>query len=158
MEQLKNSISRCSRLWIEGLPEYTLNWFDDKAAQLTDSTVEPILCGFGKGDIAITPAGHLYPCERLIEDDSIDNPMRLQGDVFDRDDFMFGPCCDIRAPKECRSCAISDACNTTCGCCNYIRTGEMGRPDRLLCLFNQWCLSETEKMLGSGLFTSKGEL
>jgi uncharacterized protein len=155
-EQLRNTIPRCAQLWLEGLPTRTLSWFDDKAAQLTESGQVLIPCGFGKGDIAVTPSGHLYPCERLVQADDLDNPMRLRGNVFDGDDFDYGPCSDLRTAGACQGCAIKDACNTTCGCCNHARTGEIGHPDKLLCLFNQWCLAETELALEKVVVPSKG--
>lgn len=154
IRHLKDSISRCAQLWVNGLPHYTLSWFDDKAAQLSESTNKHIACGFGKGDITITPSGHLYPCERLIGNDSPNNPMRFQGDIFEGEDFCFGSYCDLRTAEECIGCSIRDVCNTTCGCCNYARTGEIGHPDGLLCLFNQWCLSETKSAIEKVLISS----
>jgi uncharacterized protein len=158
LKMLEQSISCCAESWIEGLPNYTLSWFDDKAAQLTDSGIESLTCGFGKGDITISPSGYLYPCERLVGDDSPKNPMRLEGDVFTGDNFLFGAPHILRDAQECIECGIKDVCNTTCGCCNYVRTGKIGHPDKLLCLFNQWCLIETERVLEKALIKNKGEL
>ncbi len=157
LEHLQKSITSCAKYWIQGLPDYTLNWFDDKAAQLTDSGIKPITCGFGKGDITVTPSGHLYPCERLVEDDRLDNPMRLKGNIFEGEDFLFGDRSDLRYTKECIECGIKGMCNTTCGCCNYVRSGEVGKPDKLLCLFNQWTLLETKRVLEKALIQDKGE-
>lgn len=157
LELLQKSILCCAEYWIQKLPDYTLNWFDDKAAQLTNSGIKPITCGFGKGDITITPSGHLYPCERLVEDDRPDNPMRLKGNVFDGDDFLFGARRELRYTKECIECGIRDLCNTTCGCCNYVRSGKIGKPDKLLCLFNQWTLFDTKRVLEKALIQDKGE-
>ena len=147
LELLHQSISNCAELWIEKLPDHTLSWFDDKAAQLTNSMIKPVTCGFGKGDVTVTPSGHLYPCERLVGDDSLNNPMRLDGDVFSGDNFLFGASSDLRYTMECKECGIKDMCNTACGCCNYVRTGKIGQPDKLLCLFNQWTLIETKRVL-----------
>ena len=157
LEHLKKSISSCAEVWINGLPDYTLSWYDDKAAQLTDSGTKPITCGFGKGDITVTPSGRLYPCERLVEDDIPDNPMRLKGGVFEGDDFLFGDRTELRYTEECIECGIKDMCNTTCGCCNYVRSGKVGEPDQLLCLFNQWTLFETKRVLEKALIRDKGE-
>jgi uncharacterized protein len=157
LDSLKQSISRCAEFWIKGLPNYTLSWFDEKAANLTNSVIEPILCGFGKGDITVSPSGYLYPCERLVGDDSLDNPMRLKGDLFDGNDFLFGTRYELRDNSDCKECQIKDMCNTTCGCCNYVRTGKIGHPDNLLCLFNQWCLFETKRVLEKAIIKNEGE-
>jgi uncharacterized protein len=145
---LEDTISRCAALWVDGLPEFGLSWFDDKAAMLTrDVQVSTCRCGFGKGDIAVTPSGRLYPCERLIGDDKESNSTRLDGNVFGSEDFLFGLAGDVRTAQSCLSCGIKDACNTSCGCCNYARTSHVGEPDNLLCMFNQWCLRETQSVL-----------
>ncbi|MHC4389161.1 MAG: radical SAM protein [Planctomycetota bacterium] len=148
IEHLEQAIVACARLWAMGLPDFSLNWFDDKAAMLTDTAeVSACRCGFGKGDIAVAPSGYLYPCERLIQDDSNTNHMRLPGHILEGEDFLFGPIEEVRTAAACQQCAIRPACNTTCGCCNYVRTGGVGRPDRFLCMFNQWCLRETQAAL-----------
>ena len=145
---LEEMIGQCARLWIDGLPEFGLNWFDDKAAMLTRGVqVKTCRCGFGKGDISVAPSGNLYPCERLIGDDKGPNTTRLDGDVFDGEDFLFGPGRDVRTAEPCLSCGIKEACNTSCGCCNYVRSSDVGEPDNLLCMFNQWCLRETQSVL-----------
>jgi uncharacterized protein len=145
---LEDMIGRCATLWVDGLPEFGLNWFDDKAAMLTSGVEIPACrCGFGKGDISVAPSGRLYPCERLIGDDNGLNTTRLDGDVFDGENFLFGPIQDVRTAEACLTCGIKDACNTSCGCCNYFRSGQIGEPDNLLCMFNQWCLRETQLVL-----------
>ncbi len=37
---------------------------------------------FGAGQIAVTPRGNLYPCERLIGGDEEGNPSRLPGTAW----------------------------------------------------------------------------
>ncbi len=148
VKRLEKTIVCLGRLWMEGLPDYHLNWFDDKAARLAQpGQISACRCGFGKGDIAVTPAGNLYPCERLIGEDRSDNPMRLNGTIYDREDFLFGPAGEVRNAGACMGCGIEPVCNTTCGCCNYVRTGKIGEPDGFLCLFNQWCLREAQNIL-----------
>jgi uncharacterized protein len=144
-ENLERAIVQCGRLWAKGLPNLSINWFDDKAAMLTRK-IKPSLgrCGFGRGDIAVSAAGYLYPCERLIGDDRQTNRLRLPGNVFGGEDFLLGSVKETRTAESCRQCAIQSACSTTCACCNYVRTGDTGKPDALLCLFNQWCLRETK--------------
>ncbi|MHC4365477.1 MAG: radical SAM protein [Planctomycetota bacterium] len=147
-EHLEQAIVACARLWAIGLPNFGLNWFDDKAAMLTETAgLSMCRCGFGKGDIAVAPSGRLYPCERLIGDDRKPNSLRLPGHVLEGQDFLFGPTKEVRTAATCQQCAIQTACNTTCGCCNYVRTGHIGQPDRFLCMFNHWCLRETQAVL-----------
>ncbi len=147
MDVLRQAVKDCSKLWLSGLPGKHISWFDDMTVRLSDAANKVRKCGFGKGDIAVTPNGNLYPCERLIDGDQPENPMKLKGNVFEGSDFLFGEPRDIRDVSTCKQCGIFSQCKTTCGCCNYIRSGSPGKPDLLLCLFNQWCLEETEKIL-----------
>ena len=62
-QRLASSIGDCARLWAEGLPEFSLSWFDEKLALLTAVPLtETARCGFGAGEIAVAPSGNLYPC------------------------------------------------------------------------------------------------
>ena len=146
-EQLHRTVAKCARIWKDGLPERKLSWFDDKLASLMDRDVNLFRCGFGKGQIAVSVEGHLYPCERLVGNNNDNKSTRMPGDVFDGDDFWFGPKENIRTCGACQQCGIADVCNTTCGCCNFVRSGDAGVPDNLLCQFNKWCLEETQKIL-----------
>ena len=148
MARLEKAIIDCGQLWSEELGEFRLNWFDDKAALLAEGGLSLLSrCGFGKGEIAVSPAGNLYPCERLIGEDAAENPMLMTGDVFSGEDFLLGAARDNRTAEACRECEIRSLCNTVCGCCNYARTGSTGEPDGLLCMLNQWCLREVQSIL-----------
>jgi uncharacterized protein len=148
VRQLEGAVGRCARIWRDGLPEFSVSWFDQKAAHLARVPMaDTARCGFGEGEVAVAPSGRLYPCERLIGADEDGNLMRLPGHVFDSDDFL-----QLDAPPPCRSvecagCAVRAMCNTDCRCSNYVRTGDATRPDGLLCALNRACLREAAKVL-----------
>jgi uncharacterized protein len=147
-EPLERALVECAELWWQGLPDRGLNWFDEKLARLSSVPSPPSArCGFGHGEIAVSPAGNLYPCERLIGEDEPSNPMRLPGHVFEGDGFLspfgFGP----RAAEACDRCALNSLCSTTCRCSNYVRTGKVHEPDGLLCLVDQVTFRETTRRL-----------
>ncbi len=142
--RLNKAVRRAADFWAVHLPECGVSWFDEKAARMAQVPIrESARCGFGCGEIAVSPAGHLYPCERLIGADDPDNPMRLSGDVFEEDDFLSYWPAPGKSAQECTSCAIQSLCSTSCRCSNYIRTRDITRPDGLLCLWDQACLRET---------------
>jgi uncharacterized protein len=147
-ERLKVAIRACAEFWANRLPDCSISWFDEKIARLSRvPTNETARCGFGHSEIAIAPSGNLYPCERLIGADEAGNPMRLSGHVLDGDDFFnYAPPPGKSAP-ECVECSINSICSTTCRCSNYVRTGIVGHPDRLLCLWDQCCVRETARVL-----------
>lgn len=148
-EWLEEAIVRCARLWRRRLPELGIAWFDEKLARLARVPVsESARCGFGHGEVAVAPSGRLYPCERLIGADTEDNPMRLAGHALEGADFRMPAAPPPgRSAAACGSCVVASLCSTTCRCSNYVRTGDIGRPDGLLCLLDRVCLRETANVM-----------
>jgi len=115
-------------------------------------------CDFGCEEIAVSPAGRLYPCDRLIGED-------------DRDDVIIGTVetgvderlrdALIRSKnavlEDCRDCAILGRCMHWCGCVNYAMTGDVGGVSGLLCWFERR-LVEAADRAGAQLFAEKNEL
>ncbi|QDU74259.1 molybdenum cofactor biosynthesis protein A [Bremerella volcania] len=155
-ERLKSTIRRAADFWGERLPECSVSWFDEKAARATGIPMtQTARCGFGHGEIAVTPAGNLFPCERLVGADEPSNPMRLPGNVFDGDDFLAMTSLADMCSPECAPCHLKSLCSTKiCRCSNYIRTGDVNRPDGLLCLLDQACYQETIRVLESRFLSS----
>ena len=148
IRRLRRAVAQCARLWRLGLPRLSVTWFDERAGILAgvERPATP-RCGFGDGEVAVAPSGRLYPCERLISDDADDNRMAFARHVEDDVDFLELPRWPGRCHSACDACAIRTECSTTCRCENYIRTGDVSKPDGLLCAFNQACLSETARNL-----------
>ncbi|MBI1840153.1 MAG: radical SAM protein [Verrucomicrobia bacterium] len=137
--RLERFVDRAAELWRAWLPQFSLNWFDGKIGDLARLPLseETTRCGFGDGEIAVAPSGNLYPCERLIGEDGPNHPRRLPGHVLDgREDFVADPLSFV-ACDPCSRCVIASVCDTRCRCSNYVRTGDVNRPDGLLCLLNK---------------------
>jgi len=146
--RLKRAVRRAARIWREGLPDCSISWFDEKAGLIIGIPMAMTArCSFGAGEVAVTPSGSLYPCERLIGEDTPDNPMRLPGHVLKGDDFLSLGSAPCRNHAACAQCSIATFCNTTCRCCNYTRTGDVSTPDGLLCSLNRTVFLETTKVL-----------
>lgn len=147
--RLEAELSLAAEVWREGLPNSSIGWFDEKAGVLAGWEKElTARCRFGDGELAVSPAGNFYPCERLIGEDLCENPMRLPGHVLDGADFQPMPAAG-RDEELCGPCNLSGQCNTTCRCANYVRTGDIRRPDGLLCLLDRTCYRETARILGN---------
>ncbi len=102
--RLRELVDASARLWRQWLPEFSVNWFDSKVAQLVQlpASRESSRCGFGAGEIAVAPSGRVYPCERLVGEDRPDHPLRLQGHALEGDDFLdYGP----PAFQSCSTCS-----------------------------------------------------
>jgi len=148
LERLQQAIARSANVWRRSLPTLSISWFDEKAARLSRLNMSTTArCQFGHGQIAVSPAGNLYPCERLIGEDRIDNPMRLSGHALDKDDFCQAKPFGERSHPACSSCALEQMCGTTCRCSNFIRTGDATKPDGLLCWLETVCFRETARVL-----------
>lgn len=149
MVELEQAIECAALMWGAGLPGLSVNWFDEKAARICGfSPAGAARCGFGDGEVAVAPSGRLYPCERLIGEDADPNLMRLPGHALDGRDFLGLGTRPERQAEACSACSMDSACNTTCPCSNYVRTGSLSRPDRLLCILNQACMREAARVMG----------
>jgi uncharacterized protein len=137
--RMEEAVARAATLWRGWLPEFSLNWFDTKLSSLAQipATKSSSRCGFGAGEIAVAPSGRLYPCERLIGEDSPSHPLRISGLAQEGDDFLGGQAGPFQRSGTCDGCVLADACDTSCRCGNYIRTGDPTRPDGLLCALNK---------------------
>lgn len=154
LPRLERAIALCAGLWRSGLPDRSIGWFDEKAVRLARvPTAITSRCGFGDGEIAVAPSGRLYPCERLIGEDDGDSPMALPGHVLDGKDFLNLERAPVRSEPSCGPCVMQSDCNTICRCSNYVRTGDVTRPDGLLCTWNQACLNETAAVIGESMPT-----
>jgi uncharacterized protein len=148
---LKQAVARSARIWRDHLPDVSIGWFDEKAAVLAGVPATPTArCGFGRGELAVAPSGRLYPCERLIGEDRPDQPLQLPGHALEGEDFLDISGAPGRSHPACDVCTMLGTCNTICRCSNYVRTGDVSRPDRLLCVWNQACLDEVARVFAEG--------
>jgi len=151
LPRLELAVAGCADVWAESPRYFGVAWFDDKAALLAGAG-EPVeeRCGFGDWELAVAPSGRLYPCERLVAGDRPDNPARLPGLVTDGTaEAPFLPRRFAgRSASACGGCTAGRLCAATCRCNNLVRTGDVSRPDRLLCSLEKACLRETLRSLG----------
>lgn len=142
MTRLREAIFECVAVWRASLPECSISWFDEQVARyLSLPQSETARCGFGHGELAVSPAGNLYPCERLIGADAPNNRWRLAGHVLDGEDFRLPPpaaALPILMSTD-ESCATTSVCGESCRCSNFVRTGDASRPDLLLTQLATWC-------------------
>jgi uncharacterized protein len=135
---LEQAIAKATDLWVQRRARFGVGWLDTMAGKLAGLTGDQCArCAFGAGQIAVTPGGNLYPCERLIGGDEEGNPARLPGHAMDGQDFLDYLPQPERALEACETCTIRKVCQTTCRCSNFVRTGDVARPDGLLCRLNQ---------------------
>ncbi len=118
----------------QGRPHY-ISLIDSKITVMLRGGYQPLeRCRMGAGELAFTPSGDIFPCERLAEANpnkhrigGIDGLVRI-GSLHDH--FAPGP--PVNAP--CLSCGIRDYCVNWCGCSNYFMTGYYNRVSPFLCV------------------------
>ena len=155
--RLRGLVERAAELWRQWLPDFSVNWFDGKVAGLAGlpATIETTRCGFGDGEIAVAPSGRLYPCERLIGEDRPDHPLRLPGHAREGHDFLACAPAPLDSCPACSNCVLATACDTDCRCSNFVRTGDVNRPDGLLCLLNKAAAEAVSRVLEDAIYSGE---
>jgi len=112
-------------------------------------------CGFGEREVAVAPSGNLYPCERIVGDDT-NEALRI-GNVFDGFDaaqrarVMAGR---GNAVEACNDCELRSRCMNWCSCINYATTGFTDRVDGLVCHHERMVIAVADRV-GAALFSEK---
>lgn len=112
-------------------------------------------CGFGDGEVAIAASGNIYPCERIVGDDT-NEALRI-GNVFDGFDaaqrarVMAGRGNRVRT---CADCALRSRCMNWCSCINYATTGFTDRVDGLVCHHERMVIAVADRV-AAALFAEK---
>jgi uncharacterized protein len=121
--------------WYLNHDPHFVSVFDTKIAVLMRGGYHPQeRCQMGTGELAITPDGGLYPCERLIGTGTDD---RHRIGSIDRG-LDLSRLAERCAPSgqlnpECSECSLKDCCMNYCGCTNAFMTGYYNRVGPFLC-------------------------
>lgn len=106
------------------------------------------LCKFGQEELAISPRGRIYPCDRLVCEDADDSDVCIGDldsglDVARRDALVAGK----NAPDdECERCELRPRCMHWCGCANYETTGRVDRTAPVVCWFERCFIAEGDRV------------
>ena len=111
-------------------------------------------CLFGEQKLAIAPSGRLYPCEKLIGEDSGE---LMIGSVYEGIDPHKRHALITQrgnTNEACQSCPLRPRCTNSCGCTNYTLTGSIHTTDGVVCFF-QKCFIEVADRVASTLLAQK---
>jgi uncharacterized protein len=112
-------------------------------------------CGFGENELAVAASGNLYPCERIVADDT--NAELCIGNVatgFDAGRRARILACRGNTNPECADCPIRERCMNWCSCINYATTGAINRVDGLVCLHERMVVAIADRV-GATLFAER---
>ncbi len=131
----------------QGDRAFSLNLLDSRIHTGLDGAYKPgDRCDFGCNEVAVSPRGRLYPCDRLIGEDAADDV--VIGDVFEgidparRDALVAAKNAVL---PDCAECALQPRCAHWCGCVNHAMTGSVGGVDGLFCWFEQRLIEQADR-------------
>jgi uncharacterized protein len=112
-------------------------------------------CPFGVEELAVSPSGRLYPCDRLIRED--DDPAACIGDLdrgLDeaRRDALVAE--RGRLDPECAACELRPRCTRWCACVNYQSTGAFGAVSPVQCWLERCFIAEADRV-GAALWAER---
>lgn len=123
---------------------------------LMDGNKEHHFCSFGGRELAISPSGKIYPCDRVVAEDN--NPEVCIGDlnnggldVARRDQLVK---MKNTLDPECAECELNPRCMYWCGCANYETSGHVGRVSPIICWFERCFIAEADRIANT-LFAEK---
>jgi uncharacterized protein len=124
---------RYVRYYLAGEPRF-ISLIDSKITVILREGYAPAeRCSMGKGEMAFTPDGSIYPCERLV---GVDNHRHCIGHVdtgISLDRFACHLAPGPTKNRPCLTCKIRDYCMHWCGCSNYFATGYYNRVNEFIC-------------------------
>jgi uncharacterized protein len=98
-------------------------------------------CDFGKKEIAVAPSGNIYPCQRMVGEDT--DELGLMGNVFKGLDAK--TCRELEGAgavsnSECAECDLKTRCRNWCSCVNHRLTGWYDRTGDLVCFHERMAI------------------
>jgi len=135
--------------------DIAINILDDKIKSAIENSC--YTCTFAEQKIGIAPSGRLYPCERLIGNDT--GALAI-GDVFNG--FDATKRANLIAQRgntnlECQTCPVKNRCINNCGCTNYYLTGSINTTGGIVCFFQKLFIEVADRV-ASTLYREKNIL
>lgn len=131
--------------------EVALNLIDNKLILfLKGGYEEKDKCSMGQSEFGFAPSGNVYPCERLIGDDT-DEEMCM-GNIHTGINPLKR--CSIAQKtgnnnEECITCPVQQYCMNWCGCTNYNMTGYSNRVSAMLCHSERVAISVAKEVFNA---------
>ena len=117
------------------------------AAHIMLGTQAPARCGFGARELAISPRGRIYPCNRMVKGDD-DDAMCL-GDLdsgVDEERRRMVVAARDEVEPESEECDLRLRCSRQCGCTNYEQTGHPEHVPPALCGWEHAVIAQADRV------------
>lgn len=115
-------------------------------------------CRFGLEELAVTPSGNIYPCERLTGGDTGKMKIGSLDTGIDPEKFLW-----LRKNhgfvinEDCAECSVSNRCANWCHCVNFSLTGNINLTDGIVCFWEKLCIELADKA-GEVLFKEQNQV
>ncbi len=159
LEQWRAAYERVGDLYADGYRKgvpVRINVFDGKIrVRLKEGYAACDKCGFGENEIAVAPSGNIYPCERIVGDDT--DAALCIGNVFggfDKARRAKVTACRGNTVAECAECPVRDRCMNWCSCINYATTGAINKVAGIVCFHERMTIAAADRV-AAALFAEK---
>ena len=106
-------------------------------------------CRMGEAEWGFAPSGNIYPCERLIgEDTGVHCLGNIHTGINSRKQCQIVSMRGSRN-KECQSCTLQPYCMNWCGCTNYHMTGYPDNTSKMMCASEKAAITAASSALNS---------
>jgi uncharacterized protein len=102
-------------------------------------------CGFGEREVSVAPSGRLYPCERLVGEDTGERSIGHVDTGFDEEARRRVLSCRGNADAACLECTARRRCVNWCACANLATTGTTDHAGGLVCFHEQLAIREADR-------------
>lgn len=150
LEVWREAYAQIGRLFIDAYRRQApvrINVFDGKIkVRIKEGYAACDMCGFGLDEVAVAASGNLYPCERIVSDDT--HAALCLGNVFDGFDEVKRRkivACRGNIVEECRECPLQARCMNWCGCINYATTGAVNEVAGIVCFHEKLAIQAADE-------------
>ena len=146
LDTWKTQYEKIAEIYIDYIRELIpveINFIDNKIkTHVEEGYKDCDKCGFGVAEIAVAPSGNIYPCERIVADDS--NTDLEIGNVskgLNHTKINAISAERKKIPRKCQNCHLKTRCAHWCACVNYQTTGTLNEIDDTLCFHEKMTIS-----------------
>jgi len=133
--------------YLHNKPRY-INLIDAKIAAILRGGYTPYeRCRMGRGELAFSTSGKIYPCERLA---GSSNPtVHCIGDINGKTPIQrkHRPISSAAKNSECLVCGLKKYCVNWCGCSNFFATGCYNRVGPFECASEKAAITVASKVI-----------
>jgi uncharacterized protein len=136
-------------LYVERLragQDLSINFIDGKVAtRLLGGFPCADRCSFGEREVSVAPGGRLYPCERLVGEDTGEHAIGHVDGGFDEAALRRELARRGNADAACLECTLRPRCMNWCCCANLATTGAPDHAGGLLCFHERLAIREADR-------------